>query len=266
MQVGGAGVEQQVHQRNHDQRAERHVGHAQAALRLRFRRAYALERGAAEVEPEQADQHAGAGGDEDDLVGRHGVAAEHLLRQDLGEDRRQEGAHVDAHVEDGEAAVAARVGGAVELADHGRDVRLEHAVADDDGGQAELEDALVGNRNHEQAGGHEAGADQDRALVADDAVGDVAAEQGAGVHQREVGTVGQVGEGLAGGVAAVELGDDVEHQGPANAVEREALPEFGHEQHPQRARVSHDLLELGKDRFPVRRSSTAHAVSPEKFL
>ncbi len=132
----------------------------------------------------------------------------------------------------------------VQLADHGRDVRLEHAVADDDGRQAELEDILARDGDHEQAGRHEDRADEDRTLVADDTVGHVAAEDGAGVHQREVGTVGQVGVGLADRVAAVELGDDVEHQGPTDAVESEPFPEFGHEQHPQWRWMAHELLEF----------------------
>src|SRR5205085_252150 len=103
----------------------------------------------------------------------------------------------------------------------------------------------------------------DRALIADHAVGDIAAEHRAGVHQGEVGTVGQVGVGLTDAAAAVELGDDVEYQGPTDAVESETLPEFGHEQHPQRRWVAHDLLEFrDRFRFDGRSSCTAHAVPP----
>ncbi|KAG1309956.1 hypothetical protein G6F62_014716 [Rhizopus arrhizus] len=69
------------------------------------------------------------------------------------------------------------------LADHGRDVRLEQAVANDDGGQAELEDVLLRQRDHEQAGGHDDRAGQDRALVAQYPVGHVATEDRRGVHQ-----------------------------------------------------------------------------------
>src|ERR1019366_3777470 len=44
--------------------------------------------------------------------------------------------------------------------------------------------------------------------------------------------------------AAMELRDDVEHQCPTDAVEGETLPELGHEQHPQRRGMAHDLREL----------------------
>ncbi|EEF93692.1 hypothetical protein CATMIT_01675, partial [Catenibacterium mitsuokai DSM 15897] len=171
LQRGGAHRQQEVHRRDRDQRAEEHV-HDLARILLAFRRhADALEAGAAEPEPHQADQHAHAGGDEHHLVVRQRFAAEDLLGQVLGQQRRQHRAEVDAHVEDGEARVAALVGDRVELADHGRDVRLEQAVAADDRGQAELEDLLVRQRDHEQTGRHDDRAEQDRALVAEHAVG-----------------------------------------------------------------------------------------------
>src|SRR5690606_40602289 len=74
-------------------------------------------------------------------------------------------------------------------------------------------------------------------LVADHPVGNIAAEDGAGVDQGQVGAVGAAGIGLAGGITAEELGDDVERQGPAHAVEGEALPEFRHEQRSEERRV-----------------------------
>ena len=60
---------------------------------------------------------------------------------------------------------------------------------------------------------------------------------------------------------AVKLGDHVEHQRPAHAVEREALPELGHEQHPQRPRMPEDLFELG-NRGRLVRWSNAHRFLP----
>src|ERR1700740_1770301 len=69
-----------------------------------------------------------------------------------------------------------------------------------------------------------AGAYQDRALGAQHAVGHVAAEQRARIHQRQVGAINQVGGRLAGGVAVVELRHDVQHQRPTNAVDSEASP------------------------------------------
>ncbi len=266
LQVGSAGLQQHVDDRDHDQRTDDDDGQALWAGQFADRCADALERLAADEEPDQRDQHADARGQEHDLVGWHGGSAEHFFSQQLGQDRCKECADVDAHVEDGEAGIATRVVQRVQLADHGRDVRLEHAVTDDDRGQAQLEHVLVRNRNHEQAGRHEDGADQDRALITDDAVGHVAAEDGAGIHQREVGTVGEVGTGLACRVAGIELADDVEDECPTNAIESEALPEFRHEQHPQRCWMAHDLLELWKRSPSWGSSCTAHAVPPENVM
>ena len=58
------------------------------------------------------------------------------------------------------ARVAAWVALGIELADQRRDVRLEQAVADDDGCQPELEDSRVWNRDGEEARRHDDGAQQ----------------------------------------------------------------------------------------------------------
>ena len=220
----------------------------------------AAELAAADPEPHQADQHADARGDEHVLVGRHGLGTEQLVGQDAGQHRGEQRAGVDAHVEDGEARVAARVVDAIQLPDHAGDVGLEQAVAGDDRGQADAEHPVIGNGDQEQAQRHHRRADQDRALVADDAVGDEAAEQRRRVDQRQVGAIELAGPGLAFG----ELGDDVQRQCPADAVEREAFPELGHEQHPQRTRVAEEVLELRHGRrggCGIRRGS-AHAGFP----
>jgi hypothetical protein len=54
------------------------------------------------------------------------------LAERAADERREEGAEVDPHVEDREARVAAYVAGTVELPDHRAHVRLEEAGADDD--------------------------------------------------------------------------------------------------------------------------------------
>ena len=58
--------------------------------------------------------------------------------------RPQQRARVDAHVEDGEAGVAARIALAIELPDHRRHVGLEEARPDDDQHQAGEERAAIG--------------------------------------------------------------------------------------------------------------------------
>jgi hypothetical protein len=144
---------------------------------------------------------------------------------------------------------------------------LNRPVAGNDRGQAELEHLFVRHRDHEEADGHDHRAEQDRALVADHAIGDVAAEDGRRVHQCQVGTVGLVGRGLTRRAARVELRHDVEHQCPADAVEGEPFPELGHEQHPQRTRMAHHLLEF-RDRCArcCRACGTAHAVFPCQLI
>eukprot|EP01092_Planopodium_desertum_P010860 TRINITY_DN49050_c0_g5_i1.p1 TRINITY_DN49050_c0_g5~~TRINITY_DN49050_c0_g5_i1.p1 ORF type:complete len:645 (-),score=247.89 TRINITY_DN49050_c0_g5_i1:8-1942(-) len=259
-QRGGAGGEQEVGHRNGEQRTDQHHDDAAEAFGTGRRCTDALQAGTTDVEPHQRDQHAHAGSDEHDLVGRHFRGAEDLAGQVLGQHRSDHRADVDAHVEDGEARVAAFVLQAVQLADHGRDVGLEQTVADDDRGQAELEDVLLRQRDHEQADGHDDRAGQDRALVTQYPVGHVTAEDRRGVHQRQVGAVDAAGVAFTGGVAVVELGNDVQHQRPADAVERKALPELGHEQHPQRARVAHRGVEVRQRRlWGVRSGVYAHA-------
>jgi hypothetical protein len=77
------------------------------------------------------DHHAG-GGDE------VGLAEAVPLPDRLGDQRRHESADVDAHVEDVVGAVLEVAPLGVEGADHGRDVRLEEAVADDHRGDARV--------------------------------------------------------------------------------------------------------------------------------
>ena len=185
-------------------------------------------------------------------VGQLRRAAEHVLGHPAGQQRREHRTEVDAHVEDGEARVAAFVGGRVELADHRRDVRLEQAVARDDRRQADLEDRLVRPGDHEQAGRHDHRAEQDRSLVAEDLVGDIAAEDRRGVHQRQVRAVDAVGRRFARARRRHRTAHDVQHQRPADAVEREALPELRHEQHPQRRGMPHDLSEFRNGRARAR--------------
>ena len=238
--------QQEVEQRNADRGAEHcHQTHATETFLSRIGQTDALELAAAGPEPHQADHHADAGGDEHPLVVRVGVGAEDLARQPAGDDRRDHRADVDAHVEDRETGIAAGIALHVELADHGRDDRLEQAVADDDRRQAQLEQRLARRGQHEQAQRHEHRAEQDRTLEADQAVGDVAAEDRTGIDQREVRAVHLACRPFTGGIATVELRDDVQDHRPADAVEREALPELRHEEHPQRLGMPEDLGKFG---------------------
>ncbi|MNV39295.1 hypothetical protein D3C71_1308690 [compost metagenome] len=180
---------------------------------------------------------------------RHRIGTEDLTGKPAGDHRGDHRTEVDAHVEDREARIAAHVALQVQLADQGRDDRLEQTVADDDGRQAQLEQQLGRRGQHEQADRHEQRAQQNRTLEADQFVSDIAAEDGTGVHQRQVGAVQLACRLFTGGLAAMELGHDVQHHRPPDAVERKAFPEFGHEQHPQGTRMAQKGLELRQRRF-----------------
>jgi hypothetical protein len=111
------------------------------------------------------------------------------------DERREERPEVDPHVEDRERAVAPRVVVAVELAHHHRHARLEVAGADDDEREPEHEDRQAERVRCERADArhgehgvaerdHEA-ADDHRAVRAEQAIGDPAADD-----RRQVGESG----------------------------------------------------------------------------
>src|SRR3546814_18717155 len=52
---------------------------------------------------------------------------------------------------------------------------------------------------------------------------------------------------LTAGIATKELRHDVQGQRPANAVEGKALPELGHEQHPELTRMPQPLARRRRD-------------------
>ena len=128
---------------------------------------------------------------------------------------RQERAQVDAHVEDGEGAVAPGVAGLVQLADHDRDARLEVAGSDHDERQPEDED------RHAQHGSGPArrcpraastmcpsaissAADDHGAVRAEQLVGDPAADDGQQVREAGVPAVKDAGFGRRPTAAGVE--------------------------------------------------------------
>ena len=98
--------------------------------------------------------HADAGGGET-------VMPAEFLAERAAHQRRQEGAEIDADIEDREGAVAAAVAGRIERADLGRDVRLEGAVAENEKAEREQKQMLEGH--HEMADRHQRGAEDDGA-------------------------------------------------------------------------------------------------------
>ena len=119
-----------------------------------------------------------------------------LFAQRAADQRREERAEIDADIEDREGAVAPAVAGRIELADLRGNVRLEAAVAENEQQQREQEQALEGH--HEMAGGHERGAENDGAALAEQTVGEQAAEDRGEIDEAGVEAVDLRGERLHG--------------------------------------------------------------------
>ena len=84
-------------------------------------------------ESEDGDNHCDAGAEEAPLEGGEIVPA--ALAERTADERRDESAEVDAHVENGESGILTIVAMLVEVANHCRDVGLEETVTDDESGE-----------------------------------------------------------------------------------------------------------------------------------
>src|SRR6185437_17118133 len=100
-----------------------------------------------------------------DAGGGKAVMPAKLLTERSAHQRRQEGAEIDADVKNREGAVAAAVAGRVERANLGRDIRLERAIAENE--HAEREQKQMLECHHKVADGHQAGAENDGAALAE---------------------------------------------------------------------------------------------------
>ncbi len=175
-----------------------------------------------------------------------GVIDEVRLAQDPvahghGGRRGEHGPDVDAHVEDVERPVAhPRVlGVVVEVADEGLEVALEQARAQGHDGQRgddEREPGVHRRRQGQQdvADEHDDDAQADRPAVAEEAVGQEAAEQGEDVDADQEGGVDRARGG--GGKSVLRLheqDEDADH-----GVEAEAFAHVGEEGDEQAFRVS----------------------------
>ena len=162
------------------------------------------------------------------------------LREPRGDQRSDEGADVDAHVEDREAGVPTAAALGIQVGDQRRDVRLEQADAEDDDDQAEIEHRGVRRQPQaETAEGDEDAAVQHGFLGADQPVGDPAAGQRDDVHRCGVEAVDRGRRLVVQAEAAARDGVDQEqHQQGAHAVEAEAFPHLGEEQRGEAARVA----------------------------
>ena len=174
------------------------------------------------------------------------------LAETAADDRAECGTEVDAHVEDCEAGVATRIVFAVHLADDGADVRFQQPGAEHDQHEAEEESLGAGDCQHEVAGHDDDAAKPDRALCAQQPVGNPAAWQR---DEVDGGRVQAIDRGRRAVGKAEPAGDDLigheQHQQRPHAVVAETLPHFREEQRGKAARMAHDFA-FSAQRYCIR--------------
>ena len=187
-------------------------------------------------EVDESEQHGDGGGAKAPMPAP-------VLAEITGDQPAEDRADIDAHVEEGEAGVAAAdVVLVVELADEGRDVGLEQPGADGDRDEAEEEDRGGGTGYCEQGVPEHDGdaADDDRPLAAPETVGDPAAGQGQYVGRGGVQAVDCRCVGRRQAEAAIlHLVDKKEDQDRPHAVVAEAFPHFDEEEGNEARRILH---------------------------
>ncbi len=188
---------------------------------------------------DDAEEHAQGADPESPVPGRRGVEPHPLqhslepgaLGESADDQRRDERAEVDAHVEDREAGVAPQVLLAVQLTDDGAHVRLQEPGAENDERQAEVEEFRARHRQAQLAEHDEDAAVEHRAPQPEDAVGDPPARQRQHVHEGHVGAVDGAGAShLEAEPARRHRRRHEEDENGAHAVVREALPHLGEEE------------------------------------
>ena len=161
---------------------------------------------------------------------------------DVGHDQRgQGGTDVDAHVENGEARITARVVVGIQAADNGGNVRFEKAHTHRNQRQGGIHDldgkrilsGLAGDALRRGAGiGHaqlpqhqQQAAEHHRFAHAEPTIGQSATKQRQGIGQTGIGAQQQIAVVIG---KQVVLGQIQKQQG-LHAIERETLPHLGHE-------------------------------------
>ncbi len=190
-----------------------------------------LDRGRELLLPEDvlddSEEHADAGAREPGMP-------VHFLREVPGDDRAEEGAEVDAHVENGEPRVPAVIARLVERSDEDRNVRLQKAGADDDQREPGVERREHLEREREMPHRDDDPSGEDAPVLAEQAVRNEAAEDrrepdASGVRAVEGARVPVVEAEPPGG----DRGDHVEDEERPHSVVAEPFPHFREEQDRQ---------------------------------
>ena len=176
-----------------------------------------------------------------------------LLAERGTNERRDECAEVDAHVEDREAGIAARIVARVERADDRGDVRFQQPGADDDQTEAEIE---RGDARESHAAGDDDSADEHGAPVSEVAIGNEAAWDAHQIDEHCVEAIDLSGVFFTEAEAGLrDRADHVEEKQRAHPVIAEALPHFGEEAGEESAGMPEPFL-------TGRCGRRAHLVSP----
>ena len=170
---------------------------------------------------EQSQHHAHARSAKTPVVSEPGC-----FLQSTADDRRQERAEVDSHVEDRVRTVTSRVVLRIKATDLYGHVGFEETIAHDEETKGRIEDPDVFKGHQEVTNRHEDGPDDNGHPVAQITVRKETAEQRREVDQRGVPFVDLGGVGLG----PLEEVDHVEDQQGPHPVITEALPHFGEEE------------------------------------
>ena len=158
----------------------------------------------------------------------------HTLGELARDDRPQERAEVDPHVEDREPGVPPLVALLVQRADQRADVGLEEAGADDDEGEAGVKERQGVKREREMAQGDDRAADEHAPVMAEPPVRDDPAEDRGQPDTADIIAVHR----SSMHIREAERLDHVQDQEPPHPVIAEALPHLGEEQRRQPAGVA----------------------------
>lgn len=182
-------------------------------------------------EDDQADGQTDAGGSE-------GGVPSVLVPHDRSYEVADEGAQVDAEVEDSEPCVLQLAVLRVESAEHRRDVRFEEAIPDDQQRQSEVEHAHAFEGQADVSGAHDDAAEHDRLAVAEDPISDETADEGREINHGRVRAKDRPSLRFVESQSTlVDRRRHVERQQAEHEVEAEPFPHLREEQPGELARV-----------------------------
>ena len=154
---------------------------------------------------------------------------------------RNQRAEIDPHIEDRKPGIAAHIVLAIEIADHGADVRFQQASAEDDDCETRVESWQRGDSHREVPEGNDDAAPQNRLALASDPVRQPPAGQ---AEQEDHGGVKPVDRaGFRNGEvqsAFFRFRDHEQNEESAHPVIAETLPHLGEEESGEAARVTEE--------------------------